>query len=227
MRILLIEDHPFQRNILHTQLNRVITAEDSICDAATGLEALDAMKTFQPDLILCDLNMPEMDGIQFLGCIAEKAFKGSVVITSAASLEVINTVERMCQSYRLNILGCLPKPAAIEELSETVELARKHMLSEQRPVTMLTTVEVEAAYNAGWIKPWYQPIVSLKDGEWVASEALLRLEHPEHGVIPPGAFLPQLEEAGLEAPRQSTASGLRWQTATNWRAGAPLSISPQ
>lgn len=143
--------------------------------------------------------MPEMDGIQFLGCIAEKAYKGSVVITSAASTEVISTVERMCQSYRLNILGCLPKPASIDELSEMVELARKHMLSEQRPVAMLTAEDVKTAYLAGWIKPWYQPIVSLEDGHWVANEALLRLEHPEHGVIPPGAFLRQMEEAGLEA----------------------------
>ena len=44
---------------------------------------------------------------------------------------------------------------------------------------------------------WHQAKVSLASGEIVGTEALLRWRHPERGRIPPGAFVPQVEESPL------------------------------
>ena len=46
----------------------------------------------------------------------------------------------------------------------------------------------------------YQPILSLKDGRVAGAEALLRLNHPSYGLVPPAVFLPLLEESGLIVP---------------------------
>jgi diguanylate cyclase (GGDEF)-like protein len=50
---------------------------------------------------------------------------------------------------------------------------------------------------AGEIEPWFQPVVDAKDGRIVGVEVLARWRHPEHGLLPPGAFVPMAEELGL------------------------------
>jgi len=47
---------------------------------------------------------------------------------------------------------------------------------------------------------YYQPVVSLESGRIVATEALIRWKHPKRGLLPPGAFMPILEETGMIIP---------------------------
>lgn len=57
--------------------------------------------------------------------------------------------------------------------------------------------EVTGALARGEIVPWFQPQLSTDTGEISGFEALARWEHPDKGPLPPPAFLPALEEAGL------------------------------
>lgn len=57
--------------------------------------------------------------------------------------------------------------------------------------------DVANALDNGQIVPWFQPQVSTDTGEVTGLEALARWEHPDRGVIPPGKFLPVLDELGL------------------------------
>ena len=58
-------------------------------------------------------------------------------------------------------------------------------------------MDIRAALEKGQFNVYYQPIVSLEDGNILAAEALLRWEHPEKGMISPSLFLPIAEEIGL------------------------------
>ncbi|MDQ2095600.1 putative bifunctional diguanylate cyclase/phosphodiesterase [Rhodalgimonas zhirmunskyi] len=57
--------------------------------------------------------------------------------------------------------------------------------------------EVSLALENGQIRPWFQPQISTDTGRVTGFEALARWVHPERGVVPPGEFLPALEQAGL------------------------------
>ncbi len=57
--------------------------------------------------------------------------------------------------------------------------------------------EVSAALEEGQIVPWFQPQISTDTGQVTGFEALARWQHPQHGMVSPGDFLPAIEQAGL------------------------------
>jgi len=57
--------------------------------------------------------------------------------------------------------------------------------------------ELRQAFEGDQFTLYYQPQINLESGRVVALEALMRWQHPEHGVILPGEFIPTLEDTGL------------------------------
>lgn len=71
---------------------------------------------------------------------------------------------------------------------------------DEAPVSVASSellAEVEDALESGQIRPFFQPQVSTDTGEITGFEALARWHHPMRGMIPPGEFLPVLDDAGL------------------------------
>ncbi|MBV7297457.1 EAL domain-containing protein [Enterovibrio paralichthyis] len=199
MDILLVEDHPFQRDLIAGQLMQLLTGEDNLIFAENGSIALEKILHHKPDLVFCDLDLPDIDGIKLLSNAAERGFMGCIVITSAASPKVLRTVESMCERMMLNVLGILPKPSSIPLLKYYLTIATEHDVNFPRELLPLSEHEVLEAWNAQMFETWFQPIVRFDTGEWVACEALQRLRHPIRGVTLPRSFLPQLTKLGLES----------------------------
>ena len=104
-------------------------------------------------------------------------------------------------------------------LAATVVNDQLELLRRLEPTAAATLAEARAlteAVDDGQILPHYQPIVQLRDSGIVGVEALARWQHPVHGLLPPGAFIPLAEDTDiiidldLAILRQAATDLARW-----------------
>src|ERR1700687_3087312 len=91
------------------------------CDnGPAALESVDAPGN-APNLILLDLNMPEMDGIEFVRKLVEHNYTGSLILVSGEDERVLRMAEKLVQAHHITVLGYLNKPVSLARLSTLME----------------------------------------------------------------------------------------------------------
>lgn len=203
LRTMLLDDDDFMLEFIGDMLRDMGHSEVFQENSATS--ALDSIMQHNPDLLICDLCMPDMDGIEFLRFVAEKGFKGSVVLHSSMDGGVLKAAERLAQAHGLHVLGSFEKPITQESLLASVEQLGQFTLRQRAQAvappasapTALTLDELKEGLAAEWIELYYQPKVSVHGRKMLAVECLARWRHPQRGVLPPSAFIAQIEEYGL------------------------------
>jgi EAL domain-containing protein (putative c-di-GMP-specific phosphodiesterase class I) len=141
--------------------------------------------------------MPEMDGIAFLQVLNEISFRGSVILLSVASAREMHSVQRLLSGSGFTILGTLTKPAAREALRgllETWPPPQRTLLAV--PLACHSALDLRAANRGQQWLLHYQPQVDLRTGALAGIEALIRWNHPRHGLVKPGSFIAAAEKCG-------------------------------
>jgi DNA-binding NtrC family response regulator len=112
-RVLVVDDEPAMRTLWVRVLERFGYHVDAVDNGYAALQQLDAEHY---DVVLTDLNMPQMDGLSLLRTINERQHNTSVVvITAYASLDTAR------QALRLGAFDYLTKPLDLNELERTVQ----------------------------------------------------------------------------------------------------------
>lgn len=122
-KILLVDDEPHIRVFVSLILKSLGGAK--IAEATNGEEAIKAYQTNKPDVVLLDVNMPHLDGIQTLRKLKEIDPECTVImLTSLANRE---TVEKALELGAVNyIRKDTPKDEIAKSLSETIDACSKH-----------------------------------------------------------------------------------------------------
>ncbi|MBX3374828.1 MAG: response regulator [Phycisphaeraceae bacterium] len=121
MRVMLIDDSRTMRSIQRNILTQIGCS--ALEEAFDGQDALSKVNAFQPDLILCDWNMPVMDGIAFVRSYRAGGHRTPIIMvtTEAEKTRVIDAIKAGVNNYII-------KPFTPESLSqrvrETLERAR-------------------------------------------------------------------------------------------------------
>jgi diguanylate cyclase (GGDEF)-like protein/PAS domain S-box-containing protein len=76
----------------------------------------------------------------------------------------------------------------------------RQSLSSNAPERLKVEQEVRDAVANGWLRLYYQPVIDLTTGRLGGAEALLRIEHPERGLLKPGGFIDIVEDSDLILP---------------------------
>jgi EAL domain-containing protein (putative c-di-GMP-specific phosphodiesterase class I)/CheY-like chemotaxis protein len=198
LTVLVVEDHEFQRRIAA----RLVRA----CGATTVLEAADgcaALRVIEDasdpiDLIVCDLQMPGMDGVELLRAIAERRLVSSVIVASSLELSVIRSAEAMARSYGVTVIGAIEKPLTHDKLQPLIlrHLGRRSA-PPRAPLAQFPEAEIRAGLTSGQFLPFFQPKVDMRTRALAGVEALIRWQHPTRGLVPPGAFIAVMEASEL------------------------------
>jgi EAL domain-containing protein (putative c-di-GMP-specific phosphodiesterase class I) len=198
LRVMVVEDHDFERNMVLQFLADLGIPEPLA--AADGAHALELIRygAERLDVIICDLDMPRMDGVAFLRNVAERKLANAVVVASGLDTAVLHAVETMARAYGLHVLGKAEKPLSVDKLSglfdKYFELQPVHLRTAPQ---RFSRSELMDGVVSRQFFPVYQPKIELDTGRVVGAEALARWKHPQHGPISPGAFLPAIERQGL------------------------------
>jgi EAL domain-containing protein (putative c-di-GMP-specific phosphodiesterase class I) len=202
-------------------------AESIGCTAVTprGPEEFKrTVRELRPAVIVLDLQMPEVDGIELLRYLAEERSRSSLVLMSGADRRVLDTASRLGRNQGLEIAAALQKPIRIDELIAVLERCCEHR-------QVVTPLEIARALKAREIELHFQPKIDLQSavaGRLAGAEALARWQHPRHGLLLPDSFIPiaerggQIEaltnyvvDAGMRRLKAWRATGLRIPLAVN------------
>ncbi|MDR4516613.1 MAG: EAL domain-containing response regulator [Nitrosomonas sp.] len=199
IKILLVDDDTFILKILTKMLNNQgIMSVDSSDNGLDALARIDHVETC-PDLILLDLNMPNMDGIEFVRHLVERKYPGSLVLVSGEDERMLKTAEKLVHAHQIPMLGYLHKPVSPDKLAEIIKkwTPPEKKLLQQSEKKIYNEQTLQAAISNRELVNFYQPKVALATGKVIGVETLVRWHHPTDGLIMPDQFISIAEKHGL------------------------------
>jgi EAL domain-containing protein (putative c-di-GMP-specific phosphodiesterase class I) len=174
-----------------------------VIDAADGAAALALLATkAPPDVVLCDIDMPGMDGLEFIRHVAEGELAEAVIIASALDAKVVQAVRALGEGYGVQVLGAIEKPLTARRLGELLESYRprrgpRSRFSSAAGGVAVSASEARIALEEGRIAFHLRPSVDVATGQLAAADAVARWHDADKGWIPPSTFVPLLEREAL------------------------------
>ena len=154
----------------------------------------------ETSLILLDLVMPEMDGIEILRSLGERNCKARIVLMSGISIRVIETAKKLAQSLGLSVVGHLQKPFPIGQLQELLSanfVPEKPLDRQKEQEITISDEDLYRAFDRSEFLIHYQPQIDMATGAVKGFEALSRWQHPELGLVFPDNFISRIETLEL------------------------------
>ncbi|WP_157670161.1 EAL domain-containing protein [Chitinibacter sp. GC72] len=197
--ILIVDDSPLQRSFAVEMCQKL--GIRLIFQAGNGLEALEllALLKKQPDIMMVDLEMPDMDGVELIQKLQELHYQIPLIIASSREESLISSVSTMITALGQPLLGSLKKPINPAQLLASfngLSQLQRQPHHKHSPITaQLRQEDLIEAIAHGQIVPFFQPKVDIATGLIKGVEALARWQHPELGLIPPDFFIPLAEKS--------------------------------
>ena len=127
-KVLLIDDEPFMRTVATQILTLLNIPQDNILEADTARDGMKKTLRFRPDVVLCDVHMPEENGFVYLSYL-RKAPKPEIANTLVIMLTSDSTESAVLMARGLKVDGYLVKPVSVNSVKVALERAFGRKLS--------------------------------------------------------------------------------------------------
>ncbi len=177
------------------------------------------IRGLDPAIIILDLQIPGMDGVELLRELSGFELSGHILLISGSDTKVLESAMFLGQARGMRMEGFLQKPLRVEELRQT--LNRLH------PITLQPTKEeLLQAIEQNGLSLHYQAKLDLRNDKIIGVEALARWRHPKLGAVPPTTFIPLAERNQIITPLTRWVIAEAILQAGDWRAqGVNMSTS--
>lgn len=188
--ILVVEDDQAINDLAVRSIEKI---DGCVCTSvARGYDGLLAIAdNDEPfEIIVLDLSLPDVDGLEFIRRLAETNFSGSIIVASGHSPAVLQSAKRLAAYHGFAVLETLQKPFSPKQL--------KHII-EHQPVDIVEMEKTESNRGSdiagAQLIPYYQPQININSGEVVGFEALIRLQLAGGPLVGPGVLFSHIRGA--------------------------------
>jgi len=215
-RLLVIDDDAGFRNYVR-RVSETAGYDTLVTEDADDFK--DKVRSWKPSVIMLDLQMPKVDGIELLRALGEAKSTAKILIASGVDPKVVETAAKLAAERGLAIAGSLQKPVRAATLRERLERLRE-------VETPLLASALAHAIRKGELLLEYQPKLDCKSGEIFGVEALVRWQHPTRGIVPPDQFIALAEQNALIHDLTEWVVGAAVRQTTAWRRqGLPMQLA--
>ena len=116
VKVLIVDDSSVMRKMISRSLRQTGLDLSVAGEAGNGKEGLDALSSKEVDLILCDWNMPEMNGLEFIK-EARKTYKTPIVMLTTESSQ-----DKVLEAMQAGADGFVTKPFTPDKLNEKLSV---------------------------------------------------------------------------------------------------------
>ena len=170
----------------------------------------EALRERSPALIFLDVSLGASDAIDAIRHLASEKYPGVVQLMSGRDAMLLDDVKLIGERHGLRMRTALTKPFRVDAVKKIIDEENLALgpiaagsvgtAESVRPEQLdWPKVALRDALDRGWLEVWYQPKIDLHGRGLVGAEGLARVRHPEHGVVPPIAFLPEADTTDLVA----------------------------
>ncbi len=183
MNILITDDEQLARERLHSMLNEL--SHTVVAEAANGEQALHLCEQHQPDIILLDIRMPGMDGLETAHHLMQLAQAPAIIFTTAFD-------EYALKAFKTHAVDYLLKPVRLRELETALAAATRLSRVQQSAVDKLKSETSAPLYVSAQVKGGVQLIpltdvyyfqadqkyvtIGYKEGEILIDDSLVTIE---------------------------------------------------
>jgi EAL domain-containing protein (putative c-di-GMP-specific phosphodiesterase class I)/ActR/RegA family two-component response regulator len=169
--------------------------------SSTDFDGFAASLTRDTSVVVLDLMMPEVDGIQVLRYLSSQNYASDIVLISGYDKKVLKVAGQLAEALGLKLRASVQKPVNLKSLQEILSKSGDTKQPSQagaRGSDGSTDPEsLRRAITDDQLFVHYQPQYHIKSRKLAGMEALVRWQHPTMGVLPAAAFIEAFETAGL------------------------------
>ena len=199
LAFLVVDDDPVILD-LATQILATARA-GKVNTARDGQEALEKLMAGNGhyDIIICDLNMPGMNGVEFLERLSDISFEGAILLLSGKDNRLLESASELARAHRLNVIGTISKEHLVKDMINRImqDYVPSHEKGGRPVPSSISEDELREGLASSALTIYYQPKINIHKGCISGVEVLSRWQHPSEGILPPSSFIPLAESTGL------------------------------
>jgi len=155
---------------------------------------------FKSEVIVLDLMLPGVDGIEIMRFLADQHWPHSLIIVSGYDTSVLHSAQKIAKERKLNVVASFSKPLPVKDFQVVLRsLLSVDEVKTDRQISGLTinSNDMQLAMEKNELCLHYHPQVYFKTQKLAGIEALVRWQHPEYGMVYPDSFIPLVEKWGI------------------------------